>query len=143
MENEPNKTESTSEGDGSQLRELLGRISPTALQDAAKAANMFGCSLEQAAKSVKDLGEVTDMMVSTQISDNCAEWMEWLGGYAQTYNGDEVKGFHYDAEDASRYKSYLTSDDLRGIAAACIEMAEILDAARSTDNGNRSEATND
>jgi hypothetical protein len=38
------------------LSDQLGRISPTALQDATKAVQAFGCSMAQAAQALQAIG---------------------------------------------------------------------------------------
>ena len=53
-----NKTDQSGAADrGSVLSAELGRIPPTALQDATKVAQMLGCSMEQAAAAFQRCGE--------------------------------------------------------------------------------------
>lgn len=61
------------------------------------------------------------------ISASARDVMKALGNFGPTVHASarEVKGYTY--EDGEGGKQYLSSDDLRRIAAACEEVAEWLD----------------
>lgn len=63
------------------------------------------------------------------IPSNVLREMEWLGSFSPTVNAEnrEVKGYMIDS-DGDGTKVYLSSDDLRHTAAACIYVADWLDA---------------
>ncbi len=63
-----------------------------------------------------------------EISDNAKVTMKALGNFGPTSAAwtREVKGYTY--EDGEGGKCYLSSGDLRNIAAACEEVANWLDA---------------
>lgn len=57
------------------------------------------------------------------LSIDARQWMRDLGEFGPTVHAAkrEVKGYGIDG------KTYYTSEDLRGIAAACTEVADWLD----------------
>lgn len=61
------------------------------------------------------------------LSPKTLEVMKELGNFGPTVHINEkmLKGYTYDDEGGG--KTYWSSDDLRGIAAACTEAAEWLD----------------
>ena len=62
------------------------------------------------------------------ISDKGKAWMRDLGNFGPTANAKErtVKGYMHD-DDGGDGRTYLDSGDLRGLAAACNEVADWLD----------------
>ncbi len=69
----------------------------------------------------------------TERTIGCNTWMEWLGEFSPTVDKRTVKGYRI-GPDGEAGKSYLDSNDLRHLAAACTEMADWLDAAKATSN---------
>lgn len=63
------------------------------------------------------------------ISDKGRAWMRDLGNFGPTVNTRDrmVKGCMLD-DDGEAARTYLDSADLRGLAAACNEVADWLDA---------------
>ena len=59
------------------------------------------------------------------------EDMEWLGNFGPTADGKHFKGWMRDAEEGGAQRVYLDADDLRKLAASCIEAAELLDTLES------------
>ena len=64
------------------------------------------------------------------LSKNAREVMEELGNFGATVNAKDrlVKGYKMDSDDGECCKHYYSSDDLRNIAAGCIEVADWLDS---------------
>lgn len=62
-----------------------------------------------------------------ELSENALDQMKFIGNFGPTVNVKyaEVKGYTYDEDGGG--KCYLTSDDLRKLAAGCIEVADYLD----------------
>jgi hypothetical protein len=62
------------------------------------------------------------------VSEKSREKMLWLGHFSPTVRAKdgEIKGYMLDA-DGDGGKTYLTSAELRDLAAACIEVADWLD----------------
>ena len=60
-----------------------------------------------------------------EVSEAARNEMLWLGDYAPTFRGDEIKGVR--CAEGETHKSYLGSGDLRRLAAACLEVAAFLD----------------
>ena len=56
-----------------------------------------------------------------------ASWLEKLGGFQLTVNGQELKGWVPDFEDGGTHKCYLDAKDCREVATAFVEMAEIIE----------------
>ncbi len=63
------------------------------------------------------------------LSPNALDVLKDLGNYGPTVNKQdrEVKGWAYDHDLDYVVKSYYTSDDLREISRACLEIADWLD----------------
>ena len=63
------------------------------------------------------------------LSQKTRNVMKELGDFGPTVNAAsrELKGATYDADCGGSVKTYWTSDDLRQIAAACLEAADWLD----------------
>lgn len=63
----------------------------------------------------------------TDVSQKARDVMKEFGNFSPTVHAanKEVKGYTHDDEGGG--KCYWSSDDLRGIAAACIEVANWLD----------------
>lgn len=57
-----------------------------------------------------------------------ASWMKWLGDFGPTVHGTELKGW-MDDDGEGRSKVYLSANDLRALAAACLEAADSLKGA--------------
>lgn len=71
---------------------------------------------------------------SKDISDSTKEWMVELGNFSPTVNVREklVKGYMIDGSgDAGRV--YFDPSDLRGLAAACLEVADWLENRAKND----------
>lgn len=64
--------------------------------------------------------------MSKPWSEKTAEWMDVLGGFGPTVNNEHVKGYTCD-ENGDPVKTYLNAEELREIAAACLEVAESLE----------------
>ncbi len=66
------------------------------------------------------------------LSDNARDTMEGLGNFGPTSNplNAEVKGY-VACEPGEDGRTYYGPDDLREIAAGCIEVADWLDARRA------------
>lgn len=64
----------------------------------------------------------------TDLSPNARRVMRELGGFGPITDDSQrtVKGYTYD-EDGIGCKTYYTSGDLRGIADACLDVADWLD----------------
>lgn len=64
----------------------------------------------------------------TDLSPKARRVMRELGGFGPVTDASRrtVKGYTYD-EDGIGCKTYYTSDDLREIAEACLEVADWLD----------------
>jgi hypothetical protein len=77
------------------------------------------------------------MKLWEELSPMALGVMEDMGNFSPTVHADrkEVKGCQYD--DGEAYKSYLDSQNLRDISAACIEVADWLDtrAASAQEGG--------
>lgn len=57
------------------------------------------------------------------------QWMADLGNFSPTVHPEkrEVKGWTHDYECGGVQKTYWTSEELRGVARACGEVADWLD----------------
>lgn len=62
-----------------------------------------------------------------ELSNTAKATMKFLGDFGPTSNAQnrEVKGYMYDDEGGG--KVYLSADELREMAASCIEVADWLD----------------
>ncbi len=69
------------------------------------------------------------------ISDNAKEWMEELGNFSPTVNVHEslVKGYMLDFETGDAGNVYFDPSDLKGLAAACLEVADWLENRAKND----------
>jgi len=67
------------------------------------------------------------MKLWEELSQNALNQMKFIGNFGPTVNVEyaEVKGYTYDEDGGG--KCYLTSNDLRDLAAGCIEVADWLD----------------
>lgn len=74
------------------------------------------------------------------VSERTRDVMKELGNFGPTVDAIDraVKGWTY--EDGECGKTYWTSDDLRQIAAACIEAADWLDRRAELVEGQRERA---
>lgn len=63
------------------------------------------------------------------VSQKARDVMDALGNFGPTVNAlnREVKGYTMDSNTGDCGKAYYSSDDLRNIAAGCIEVADWLD----------------
>ena len=68
-----------------------------------------------------------------EVSENSRAWMRTLGNFTPTVNAAyrEVKGSML-GEYGDAEKTYFSSLELRELAAACVEVANWLDARAST-----------
>ncbi len=69
------------------------------------------------------------------ISRAAREIMAWMGNFSPTVHAKDrqVKGYIADSNTGDGGKEYCTSADLRGIAAACTEVADWLDKRAETE----------
>ena len=76
------------------------------------------------------------------VSEDARDWLGTLGGFGPTVHAEqrELKGYLH-CSDGGDGRTYFDSDDLRKIAAACIEAAEWLDKRAA--NEERQEPHND
>lgn len=68
------------------------------------------------------------------LSETAKEWMEKLGDFSPTVNVRDklIKGYMYDGSgDDSRV--YFDSSDLKGLAAACLEVSDWLENRAKND----------
>ena len=72
----------------------------------------------------------------TDLPEDVRGWMDFIGNYAPTVRAAsrELKGMAYDTDDGERYGSYLDADEMRAIAAACVVVADWLDARADAAN---------
>jgi len=63
-------------------------------------------------------------------SEETQQWMESLGRFGPTTDGEYIKGYAYDYEEGGVFTIYWNARDLRQIAAACLEVAESLEGGR-------------
>ncbi|MGD1852789.1 MAG: hypothetical protein ACFB2W_00925 [Leptolyngbyaceae cyanobacterium] len=75
------------------------------------------------------------------FSDPTEEVMRRYGLWGLTSLEDSVKGTLYDPDDSEVYGTYLDAEDLRELAAACIEVADHLDAVAQAKTERLQEAT--
>lgn len=63
------------------------------------------------------------------MSNNALQYMDFLGEFGPTANIDDrqIKGYMIDCNSGEGCKVYLSSEELRKIAIACIEVADWLD----------------
>ena len=64
--------------------------------------------------------------MSKPWSEKTAEWMDALGNFGPTVNNEHVKGYTCD-EYGEGVTTYWDAEQLREIAAACLEVAESLE----------------
>lgn len=73
-----------------------------------------------------------------EVSESARDVMDDLGNFGPTVHAlnREVKGYTMDSDTGECGKCYYNSNDLRRIAAGCIEVADWLDkrAAESTND---------
>lgn len=64
-----------------------------------------------------------------EVSESARDVMDALGNFRPTFHAAnrEVKGYTMDSDTGECGKCYYTSNDLRHIAAGCIEVADWLD----------------
>ena len=72
------------------------------------------------------------------FSQQTKKVLQEYGDFCLTSDGRAVKGQVWDSEDACTYGSYLSSEDLRKIAAACIEVADYIDSKSQRASGGES-----
>jgi len=61
------------------------------------------------------------------FSDKAKKWLFRLGGFGLTVKGDTIKGWARLDEDDEYERTYYDAKDLRELASAALEIAEILE----------------